>query len=327
MTTAWKIEQQSDRVKISSLDPTTFTDRNLELLSNSNLVIDATSGLNVNGSVESQGSVQVLTDLTADANSLVVKSVSSRIGIGTTNPTSKLTVTGNTTSSGSISSVTLSGTVTTVSQPNITDVGTLSSLSVSGNTTVDTTISGNSLFVNSSSGFVGIRTSSPGYKLDTAGILNVTGTIYKNGSQYWGEKAGGYWTVQAGNVVADGYFVGIGTNSATSTNIVGTMKILGDVKVNSSIFKYSMVETSVATVDTTKMINLLDTDTLLTYELISVANSTENQGRRITLVNKNTANSTANVNVRQTVGGTIIANVVVGNSKSFVFYNNTWYQE
>ena len=56
-----------------------------------------------------------------------------------------------------LDAVTISGTLSTAAQTNITSVGTLSSLAVSGNLTVDT----NTLFVDAANNWVGIGTSSP----------------------------------------------------------------------------------------------------------------------------------------------------------------------
>ena len=60
-----------------------------------------------------------------------------------------------------LDAVTISGTLSTAAQTNITSVGTLSSLAVSGNLTVDTT----TLFVDAANNQVGIGTSSPAGKL------------------------------------------------------------------------------------------------------------------------------------------------------------------
>jgi hypothetical protein len=60
-----------------------------------------------------------------------------------------------------LDAVTISGTLSTAAQTNITSVGTLSSLAVSGNLTVDT----NTLFVDAANNAVGVGTSSPAGKL------------------------------------------------------------------------------------------------------------------------------------------------------------------
>jgi hypothetical protein len=80
-----------------------------------------------------------------------------RVGINKAVPTVALDVTGDITSSATISgstvsATTLTGTLSTAAQTNITSVGTLSSLAVSGNLTVDT----NTLFVDAANNRVGI---------------------------------------------------------------------------------------------------------------------------------------------------------------------------
>ena len=68
-----------------------------------------------------------------------------------------------------LDAVTISGTISTAAQTNITSVGTLSSLSVSGDLTVDT----NTLYVDSSNNRVGLGTSSPTETLDVRGSVKI----------------------------------------------------------------------------------------------------------------------------------------------------------
>jgi hypothetical protein len=72
--------------------------------------------------------------------------------------------------SGTVSSATTAGTVTTAAQPNITSVGTLTSLTVSGNTNIDS----GTLFVDSVNNRVGIGNTSPGQALTVAGTIEST---------------------------------------------------------------------------------------------------------------------------------------------------------
>jgi hypothetical protein len=92
--------------------------------------------------------------------------------IATKLPLAGGTISGNLTVSGS-----LTGTLATAAQPNVTSVGTLSSLAVSGNLTVDT----NTLFVDAASNEVGIGTTSNvfGEKLTVGGFTtNISGSTY-----------------------------------------------------------------------------------------------------------------------------------------------------
>jgi len=79
----------------------------------------------------------------------------------------------NITSVGTLSSLTVGGalnaTISTAAQPNITSVGTLSSLAVSGDLTVDT----NTLYVDSANNRVGVNTLSPETEMDVLGTLTV----------------------------------------------------------------------------------------------------------------------------------------------------------
>jgi hypothetical protein len=88
--------------------------------------------------------------------------------IATKLPLAGGTISGNLTVSGS-----LTGTLATAAQTNVTSVGTLSSLAVSGNLTVDT----NTLFVDASTNRVGIGTSNPSDLFEVKGgnaVLNAT---------------------------------------------------------------------------------------------------------------------------------------------------------
>jgi hypothetical protein len=82
--------------------------------------------------------------------------------IATKLPLAGGTISGNLTVSGS-----LTGTLSTAAQPNITSVGTLSSLAVSGDLTVDTS----TLKVDSANNRVGVGTASPASKLEIADAL------------------------------------------------------------------------------------------------------------------------------------------------------------
>jgi hypothetical protein len=87
--------------------------------------------LDINGNGEVSGNLAV------DTDTLFVDSTNDRVGINKTNPAVALDVTGDITSSGTITGTTLAGTLSTAAQPNVTSVGTLSSLTVSGGITGD----------------------------------------------------------------------------------------------------------------------------------------------------------------------------------------------
>jgi hypothetical protein len=134
-------------------------------------------------------------------------------------------------------------------------------------------------------------------------------------------------SLSSGSVFTSSLSIGVGTTApAQALDVNGTFSNQGQLTVE-GFLKYSITEISTANVDPSFSYNILDTGVATTFELISISNTAENQGRRLTLVNKNPANVTASINIRQTVGGTILYNVVIGNSKSFVFYNDVWERE
>lgn len=86
------------------------------------------------------------------------------VGIGTLFPDAMLTV------AGSVSATSLSGTLTTAAQSNITSLGVLDALAVSGDLTVD----GDVLYVDSSNDYIGIGTTTPTQELDVQGTISAT---------------------------------------------------------------------------------------------------------------------------------------------------------
>jgi hypothetical protein len=109
----------------------------------------------------------------ADGNMRLHSTGNLTIGGDLSDSGNMLDVRGDIISSGDIEGATLTGTLSTASQPNITSVGTLSSLAVSGNLAVDT----NTLYVDSANNNVGIGTDSPSQKLDVNGSVNVDSGI------------------------------------------------------------------------------------------------------------------------------------------------------
>jgi hypothetical protein len=98
---------------------------------------------------------------------------------------------------------TTAGTVTTNAQPNITSVGTLSGLTVSGNA-----------FLSTSSGNVGIGTTTPGTKLD----VNGTSTFSDNMLLSRTNTAGSLSGITVTNAGTTSAYAGININSGTVTS-------------------------------------------------------------------------------------------------------------
>ena len=94
--------ENTSNISVSSLSATT-----IHALSSFVEVIDIKqyelSGFNVRGNATVQGSISATGDLTVDTDTLYVDSVDSRVGIGTTSPSNKLTVNGNSDISGKLS--------------------------------------------------------------------------------------------------------------------------------------------------------------------------------------------------------------------------------
>ena len=142
-----------------------------------------------------------------------------------------------------LDAVTISGTLSTAAQTNITSVGTLSSLAVSGNLTVDT----NTLFVDAANNRVGVGTSSPAsllhiynsssaeIKLETTAgsalLRAISDTLVYRGDSHIFQSEGGTERLRidsSGNV-------GIGSSSPSDKLVVigdvastGALKITGD---------------------------------------------------------------------------------------------------
>ena len=136
------------------------------------------------------------------------------VGIGTTNPTSALTVTGNGTFTGVVTATTFVGNVTGTATnaqgltgtPNINvGVATASRLNVGTSGTIITT---------TTSGLVGIGTTNPTEKLTVVGVTSST-SFYGDASY----TASGRWTLGA-NGSTDYTFTGIGFTQTTNDPVL-----------------------------------------------------------------------------------------------------------
>jgi hypothetical protein len=139
--------------------------------------------LDINGNGEVSGNLAV------DTDTLFVDSTNDRVGINKTNPAVALDVTGDITSSATITGTTLAGTLSTAAQTNITSVGTLSSLAVSGDLTVDTS----TLKVDSANNRVGIGATVPRTILDIASDKQSIITLAGTSSNAQGDLLGGVY--------------------------------------------------------------------------------------------------------------------------------------
>jgi hypothetical protein len=220
-------------------------------------VADTTGNVSTTGTLAVTGITTLTDDLAVDTDTLFVDVSTDRVGINKAVPTVALDVTGDITSSATITGVTLTGTLSTAAQTNITSVGTLSSLAVSGNLTVDT----DTLFVDAANNRVGVGTASPAYKMEIDGgsaetrlristsgtdadeagiILANSGKVgFNDGIQI--AHGAGITTFKdlAGEVQmaidVTNSRVGIGTSSP-----VNTLDVVGNINVNdTSFFRYN----------------------------------------------------------------------------------------
>ena len=121
-----------------------------------------------------------------------------RVGVGTTNATSKLTVAGDTL---------------------VTGVTTTTKLNVGTGGTVLTAVNGPSR--------VGVNSVNPGYTLVVNGDINFNGLLYQNNQQFIASR----WSAGAGTTIYRDSYVGIGTSLPTQE-----LEVAGDVKISGAIY-------------------------------------------------------------------------------------------
>jgi hypothetical protein len=154
------------------------------------------------------GNTALSGDLIVDTNVLVVDSSNNRVGVGRTDPAFVLDVSGNTRVAGTLF---------------VTDIS--SSQTLSQWTTTGSNISYRT-------GSVGVGTSSPSTTLDVSGTARITGTTTICGTLFVrdisGVSLGGssQWTTSGSNISYSTGNVGIGTNSpATTLDVSGTVRV------------------------------------------------------------------------------------------------------
>jgi hypothetical protein len=116
------VDSTNDRVGINKTNPA--------------VALDVTGAAAISSTLAVTGTTSLTDDLAVDTDTLFVDASADRVGINKNNPAVALDVTGDITSSGTITGTTLAGTLSTAAQTNVTSVGTLSSLAVSGDVSI-----------------------------------------------------------------------------------------------------------------------------------------------------------------------------------------------
>ncbi|PIR12748.1 hypothetical protein COV49_04425 [Candidatus Falkowbacteria bacterium CG11_big_fil_rev_8_21_14_0_20_39_10] len=94
------------------------------------------------------------------------------------------------------------------------------------------TVNTNTFFVDAANGRVGVGTVSPGnYKLDVAGNLNFTGTLYQNGSPF---SADSFWSAGTGGIYYSAGKVGIGISAPNKDLHVKTASGNAEIDIQSA---------------------------------------------------------------------------------------------
>ena len=84
------------------------------------------------------GNAKISGNLAIDTDTLYVETINDRVGVNTNSPSEALDVVGNINATGNLVATNLTGTLQTAAQPNITSVGTLTDLAISGGLDIGT---------------------------------------------------------------------------------------------------------------------------------------------------------------------------------------------
>jgi|UniRef100_A0A6C0JFH5 ubiquitin len=222
--------------------------------------LQVAGGIGVANNVHVGNDVYIGSNLNVDTNTLHVDSVANRVGIGKTNPGYSLDVVGDINFSGDF----YKGDALFVSTPwTITPAaGSNEDLSyTSGNVSVGTA----TFHVDSITNNVGVGTTQPGFDLDIAGDINLSGQLYQDGLPFGSSP----WTTSANLLTYNKLngFVGISTDSPDANlhvsgnihanNLECTNLIFDTVLVTPSAGLNNVISVSNVTSNTVQFTNMV----------------------------------------------------------------------
>ncbi len=122
------------------------------------------------------------------------------------------------------------------------DNSTITNSSFSGTANLsELTVDTDTLVVDEVNHRVGISTDSPDYKLDVAGDVNFTGTLYQNGVAFVGGGSS-QWTTTGSNIYYTTGNIGIGTTTPSSLlSVAGDINLTGALRTNNNAGTTGMV--------------------------------------------------------------------------------------
>ena len=171
--------------------------------------------------------------------------------------------------SGTVSSATTAGTVTTAAQPNITSVGTLTSLSVTGTTTAGNLSTGGTLSVTGNANVGNLGTAGlivadgnvSGGNLTTGGVVAATGNV-SGGNLTTGGVVAATGNVSGGNLTTGGVVAATGNVSGGNLTTAGALSVTGNANVGNIGAAAGVFTTVAGTLTTNAQPNITSVGTL-----------------------------------------------------------------
>jgi len=174
-----------------------------------------TADADILGNLTINDSLTVANDFTVDGDTFYVDSTNNFVGINTTAPAYELDVSGD----GRFTGKLFAGSLCVTGDTDLT-----------GDLLVGTTL----FYVDTTNNLIGICTTSPAFKLDVSGDINLTGNFFKNGATV---MIGGEWSNNSSgdifNLNLASGFVGIGTSApAFDLDVSGEINTTNSYRIN-----------------------------------------------------------------------------------------------